>query len=302
MASQDRTAEFMSTVQSLRSSKGLVASAVRPRGRDAGGHPPSKFHEVAKNISSTITGTYDKLEKLTILAQNRGLYDDRPVEIQELTVIIKKDIDSLNRAIEQLRAHVTETAKKSGAGKHTQKHSGNVVVSLQTKLRAMSSRFKSVLEKRTKNLKAAQQRRGQFSSNSSSSQLAAMPTLMGDMNDSQAADGQASFIMEMGGGQQEMAMVQRDGYVQERADTMQSIESTIVELGTLFSELGHIIHDQGVELERIDANIEDTSVHVEQAHSELVKYMQSVSSNRTLMLKIFGVLIAFFIFFVVVVA
>jgi len=41
---------------------------------------------------------------------------------------------------------------------------------------------------------------------------------------------------------------------------------------------------------------------VEQAHSELVKYMQSVGSNRMLMLKIFGILIAFFIFFVVVIA
>ena len=79
------------------------------------------------------------------------------------------------RAIEQLRAHVAEQAHKSGgagAGKHTQKHSSNVVVSLQTKLRTMSSRFKAVLERRTRNLKSAQQRRGQFSSTPSSSQMA----------------------------------------------------------------------------------------------------------------------------------
>ena len=53
---------------------------------------------------------------------------------------------------------------------------------------------------------------------------------------------------------------------------------------------------------RIDANVEDTALNVEGAHSELLKYFQSVSSNRWLMIKIFGVLIFFFIIFVVFMA
>lgn len=44
------------------------------------------------------------------------------------------------------------------------------------------------------------------------------------------------------------------------------------------------------------------SMNVEAAHNELLKYYQSVSSNRGLMLKILGVLIVFFILFVVVLA
>ena len=43
-------------------------------------------------------------------------------------------------------------------------------------------------------------------------------------------------------------------------------------------------------------------MNVDAAHNELMKYFQSVSSNRGLMLKIFGVLLVFFIFFVVVLA
>lgn len=53
---------------------------------------------------------------------------------------------------------------------------------------------------------------------------------------------------------------------------------------------------------RIDANVEDTSLNVEAAHSEILKYFQSVTSNRWLMVKVFAVLIAFFIIFVVFVA
>lgn len=50
---------------------------------------------------------------------------------------------------------------------------------------------------------------------------------------------------------------------------------------------------------RIDANVEDTQLNVDMAHSEILKYFQSVSSNRWLMIKIFLVLIIFFIIFVV---
>ena len=37
-----------------------------------------------------ISNTYAKLEKLTILAKKKSLFDDRPVEIQDLTYIIKQ--------------------------------------------------------------------------------------------------------------------------------------------------------------------------------------------------------------------
>ena len=53
---------------------------------------------------------------------------------------------------------------------------------------------------------------------------------------------------------------------------------------------------------RIDANVEETQLNVEAAHSEILKYFKSVSSNRWLMIKIFGVLIIFFIIFVVFMA
>lgn len=50
---------------------------------------------------------------------------------------------------------------------------------------------------------------------------------------------------------------------------------------------------------RIDANVEDTQLNVDAAHGEILKYFQSVSSNRWMMIKIFLILIIFFIIFVV---
>lgn len=93
-----------------------------------------------------------------------------------------------------------------------------------------------------------------------------------------------------------------DSYVQQRAETMHNIESTIVELGGIFQQLAHMVKEQDEAIGRIDANIEDAEMNVEAGHREIMKYFQHITGNRALMFKIFGVLIFFFIFFVVVMA
>jgi syntaxin 5 len=103
-------------------------------------------------------------------------------------------------------------------------------------------------------------------------------------------------------GQQMLMQDETDQYLHTRAETMQNIESTIVELGGIFQQLAHMVKEQEEMVERIDTNIQDVEMNVEAAHGEIVKYFQSISSNRWLMIKIFAVLILFFIFFVVFMA
>lgn len=93
-----------------------------------------------------------------------------------------------------------------------------------------------------------------------------------------------------------------DSYVAQRAETMHNIESTIVELGGIFQQLAHMVKEQDEAVTRIDANIQDAELNIEAAHSQILKYFQSVTGNRMLMLKVFGVLIFFFIFFAVFVS
>ena len=95
-SSRDRTAEFRNTISSLRGRQmnGAVARNVRHN---------SEFINIAKSISGDITNTYTKLEKLTLLCKRKTIFDDKPVEIQELTYIIKHDIANLNKQIGQLQ-------------------------------------------------------------------------------------------------------------------------------------------------------------------------------------------------------
>lgn len=100
---------------------------------------------------------------LVLVAKRKTLFDDRPAEIQELTYIIKGDLNSLNQQIARLQ-EVSKSQRKSNTGKHLLSHSSNMVVALQAKLANMSSDFKQVLEVRTENLKQQKSRRDQVRS------------------------------------------------------------------------------------------------------------------------------------------
>ncbi|KAK9391148.1 syntaxin-5 [Crotalus adamanteus] len=299
MSCQDRTLEFRSACKSLQSrenglhvNKPAQSGAIRQR---------SEFTLMAKRIGKDLSNTFAKLEKLTILAKRKSLFDDKAVEIEELTYIIKQDINSLNKQIAQLQEFVK--AKGSLTGRHVQTHSNTVVVSLQSKLASMSNDFKSVLEVRTENLKQQKSRREQFSRPPVATMSLSANNLGSSMlQDERRYSGDVAIDMDNRTSQQLQLINEQDSYIQSRADTMQNIESTIVELGSIFQQLAHMVKEQEETIQRIDANVEDTELNVEGAHMEILKYFQSVSSNRWLMVKIFLILIIFFIIFVVFLA
>jgi syntaxin 5 len=58
------------------------------------------------------------------VAKRKSLFDDRPAEIQELTYIIKGDLNSLNQQIGKLQ-EISKGQRTSG--KHLHSHSSNMV-------------------------------------------------------------------------------------------------------------------------------------------------------------------------------
>ncbi|XP_033115789.1 syntaxin-5-like [Anneissia japonica] len=304
MTCRDRTNEFMSAVKYMQSRTGNGVTTINRQTARQVQH--SDFMRMAKHIGSDINQTFTKLEKLTILAKKKSLFDDKSVEIQELTYIIKQDINSLNKQIAKLQEFVRRNNSQNG--RQMQTHSNTVVLALQSKLANMSNDFKSVLEVRTQNLKDQKDRREQFSQDQLTTSLppsASSGNIRSVLVDDEAASrGDAVINMPFDRPQQSsMQLVeQQDTYIKDREETMQNIESTIVELGGIFQQLAHMIHEQEEQVQRIDSNVDDAYSNVEMAHGEILKYFQSVTSNRWLMVKVFGVLIVFFIIFVVFMA
>jgi syntaxin 5 len=74
----------------------------------------------------------------------------------------------------------------------------------------------------------------------------------------------------------------------------------ILSTGGIFTQLAEMVAVQGEQIQRIDADTEDVLENVEGAQRELLKYWNRVSGNRWLVAKMFGVLMIFFLLWVLI--
>ncbi|KAF9900711.1 cis-Golgi t-SNARE syntaxin [Linnemannia zychae] len=171
----DRTAEFKAAVNSL-VNRGHIHTRHQPnhsnhparRGKEAAAY--ADFSRLASAIGKEIIETSNKLDKLTKckckrdfahleLVKRKALFDDRPVEISELTYVIKQDLSRLNGQILALQQHVRANAAKANrATRQMDEHSTNLVIILQSKLANTSMGFKEALEIRTESVQATKKR------------------------------------------------------------------------------------------------------------------------------------------------
>lgn len=245
-----------------------------------------------------------KLEKLATLARRRTLFDDRPVEINELTFIIKQDLSSINQQISQLQALTRNQHPKAD---QEGEHNKNVVFLLQGKLTDVSANFKDVLEERTKNIQASRSRTDNFISSVGQHtqppiQQSASP-LYGTPNRGTPSPGADLLSLNPASDQQLLMMEEaqpQNSYINQRGEAIEAIEKTIGELGSIFGQLATMVSEQSEMIQRIDANTEDVVDNVEGAQKELLKYWGRVSSNRWLVAKMFGVLMIFFLLWVLI--
>lgn len=290
---RDRTREFEAALRAA-SKTSVVVSTPNDALPPATGHR-SQFSRLAAAVGRDIQQTSAKLAKLTKLAQRRSLFDDPTAHIQELTVVIKQDLAALNAKLDDLQ-RLRDDAKR-GASKQAGDHSASVVTSLRGRLGATAEGFKSVLKLRTASLAAQQDRRAHFT--------AAAPVA--------SAYTPAAVALDLGGGslgsdgqsnasEQRLATMRRPGetsYQTARANAVRQVESTIVELGEIFNQLATMVSEQGELVERIDANVDETASNMRAGQNQLVMYYNSVSGNRALILKVSAVLLAFVIFWTV---
>ncbi|KAL1954879.1 hypothetical protein VTO42DRAFT_468 [Malbranchea cinnamomea] len=337
---QDRTTEFRSIL--VQAQKRLASSKAGPQrqaflqdvqkaanGSTGTKHPRSEFARRAAEIGRGITATTGKLQRLAQLAKRKSLFDDRPVEISELTYVIKQDLASLNQQIASLQAFTLAQHPKSSRSKTDQEgeHNDNVVVMLQGKLADVGANFKEVLEVRTKNIQASRSRTENFVSSVSSRSQTALdfqrsdsplynpsrsktpqPGFQSNSSDLLTLDpatstspfGRSSFQSDRQLLMMEEAQPASNTYIQARGEAIEAIERTINELGGIFGQLAAMVSEQSEMIQRIDANTEDVVENVQGAHRELLKYWSRVSGNRWLIAKMFGILMIFFLLWVLI--
>ena len=83
----------------------------------------------------------------------------------------------------------------------------------------------------------------------------------------------------------------------KRAAAARTVETTIVELGGMFTRMAALVAEQGDVLARIDADTELAAENVEAGRAELGKFYTSVKANRGFILRLFGVLVLVILLF-----
>jgi syntaxin 5 len=324
---QDRTDEFRAILAQAQRKQALSKTgaqrqsllSTQQKAESNGKRQRSEFARNAAEIGRSIAATMGKLERLAQLARRKTLFDDKPVEINELTFVIKQDLAQLTGQIRALQAltakqhpHVKPGVDQEG------EHNSQVVDILNKKVQAVSVNFKDVLEVRTKNIQASRSRTEAFvSSAASHSQTQLDPGRTdsplyqtpqrgrspGSFQNTNAAqqdllslDPSGSSALTRAGPQSDAQLLlmeeaqPQNTYIQQRGQAIESIESTINELGSIFGQLAQMVSEQGEQIQRIDANTEDVVDNVEGAQRELMKYWNRVQGNRWLVAKMFGVL------------
>lgn len=302
---RDRTPEFLAIVERLQKQQGIpptqsAGPSTGLQGQRLAIQQHSEFAKKAADIGHGIHRTSLKLQKLAQLAKRTSMFDDPTAEVEELTGIIKQDIQALNSSIAELQRL---SARGKEDNKQSQDHSHTVVDNLRTRLKDATLEFKDVLTVRTENLKHHKERRQLFSANTDAEAM--VPLLRQRQQGSAPSFGQASssaapaapsFLQQQ---QQLTVTAPQDTYLSSRAEALRNVESTIVELGSIFQKLSEMVAQQGELAIRIDENIDDTLSNVTSAQAQLLKYLNSISSNRWLIMKVFFVLLVFLVIFIV---
>jgi len=294
MTFMDRTVEFNTVAETIRS-KQINTKTVKKTSTQQ----KSQFALASSKIGKEIYDTSEKLSKLTKLARTKSLFDDPAVEIEELTFIIKQNIQNINKEIAVLR----ESSRAAHVNKHNSAHSDTIVTYLNTKLASTTKDFKDILQVRTENLKTQQERRQRFTGSSvgtlstptrTPSESVLYKPQLDSLSESPArTGGEVAIAMP------QMMMVQQEDYTSSRATAVENIERTIVELGGIFQQLATLVAEQGDMIQRIDENIDNSANYVERGHGQLLKVLYNVSSSRMLIVKLFLVLIVFAVIFIV---
>jgi len=96
-----------------------------------------------------------------------------------------------------------------------------------------------------------------------------------------------------------MQMVPQNSYGESRAIAVENIQKTMLELSEVYQQLNHMVEAQREMVMSIDEHTTDTLENVEAAQDMWSNYLDQLSGNRMLVVKIFAILLFFGLFFIV---
>ncbi|KAJ9461021.1 Integral membrane protein sed5 [Diplonema papillatum] len=281
--SRDRTNELHQVFEEVRK---MQDAAGKPAVSSIPPKQLSQFHKAAQEVTRELTGTAEMLENLTKLVQQRNVFEDHSPEVNQITIMIKERIANLHQQL-GLLAQIKDQNRQWGANQ-ANSHSNTVVNSLRNQLFNTQKTFKDILTKRTKKLTSVNDRRSNFTSSLATYGQASSLFSQADNDDE---EGMASAQLMQGSDNRSIQ------YYSRRQEGVKMIGKIVEELSEQFSDFTRIVAEQEEMVQRIDANTEEAYDSITQGQSYLLQHLKNISTNRSLIFSVFGILFFFVIVF-----
>ncbi|CAA9990004.1 syntaxin 5, putative [Plasmodium knowlesi strain H] len=274
----DKTEEFFKAVERL-SNENFDFRKDRNVGQD------TEVNELASKITDLLHRGNQKLQQLERCVRQKGIFNDKTSQIEELTYEVKQTITDATNDVDALVQYVCDLNISNPQGKT---HLDNIIFSLKNRLFEFTKKFKDVLHIRSEHIKKQVNRRNMYSYTNTESTFSNDNYKFTPLRDIDIESGQ----------QQTLKMPEKTSYLHSRADAMENIQKIIGDLAQMFQKVATMVTQQDEMIRRIDEDIDTSLYNTREGQNYLLSYLNRLTSTRTLIIQIFACIFILIVFFV----
>ncbi|CAK9821147.1 Stx16 [Anthophora plagiata] len=238
--------------------------------------------EETQYILSRLRDKIDSLVELHAKQLTRPTLDDTPQEERQMEQLIREIGRAFSNGYRQVQS--IKTAARHAGRPAERQLAISAVMALSTSLQELGLRYRSAQNHYLTQIKSREERSNQFFTEDQSIFLTNAATDTWLM-ESYEANLDSSYNNEQ---RQESVLLQledpedRMKLAMEREEQIGNIVQSIAELRYIFKDLASMVQDQGTILDRIDYNIEQTQVQVQEGYKQLKKADSYQRANKKL--------------------
>lgn len=289
----DRSHEFFSCTKSFRTTAQKTQTHQ---------DKPSQFCRAASELGRRFTSVQNKMSTLRQRLHERGRFENPIHKINELTVIINKEINFLDKEVTRMGKKLKQTQSSifGSVGPQNKRHQEEVLKFLQHRLKLVSVEAHDLLHDASETMKKTKKLDARFGCQNASTMTA--PSVLrnrrsaGFSSSSSSQDWQVLHATDQDPMQEQLQeLIPPPNLRQQRYQAARNMEESIKQTGALFKRMHDITMEQHETIIEINDNIQKALPEIQRGEAELLKYFEIVSGNRSLIIKIFLVLIVLMI-------
>lgn len=294
MGAIDRTFEFQRMLQDLGDT-----SVVRGQQNLQQPRISNEVYTQSAQITHELTQISFQIEEMKKLNKNKSIFVDTTSQFGNLSAKLLEDMNRVKQMIEQLDAH--SRSLSSSSNRNASESASNAVKSLQIRHKDTLEALMKVCKEGNAKAQKENTRKQPFKA----TRAGASAQMVGGQN---YFDGNESEMQNFGpgGGMNDglplmmgQQQVRRGPNVfQDRANAMDTVQQTVNELATMFKQMQEMVVSHEAHIQRIDDAVDTTNFDLDAGTANLKKYLDAISANRTLYIKIFLIVICFTVFYV----